>query len=365
MQRCDVVVLGGGIAGVTAAAHLAEGGASVALIEAEPALAQHTTGRSAAQYLENYGGPVNVLLTLASRSSFEQGPYLSTRAMLTIGPVALAGQLEALAATGARQVPSIVVVDSATARQICPALRPAAVALGVYEPDAADIDVALLHQDYVRRLRASGGEIHRGAGRLAPLRAGGNWRVGDLAEAPVVVNATGAWADEVAMAAGVRPLGLTPLRRTAFVVPGPADSGGWPLVYDLAGPFYVKPEPGEALLCSPADETPSPPCDAREEPLDVARAIDLINAATTLDVRHVKRAWAGLRTFSPDRHPVIGFDTEAPGFFWLAGQGGTGIQTAPAQGLATAGLVLDGRLPDHLTGFGVSEAMLAPGRCRA
>lgn len=364
MGSVDVVVIGGGIAGVAAAAHLAEGGATVALIERETALAQHTTGRSAAQYLENYGGPVNIKLTLASRPGFAAGPFLARRAMLTIGTAAQVDSLAQLAADGARQVPSILLIDGAEALSRCEVLLPEAAAAGVIEPDAADIDVALLHQHFVQRLRALDGTIVTGAGAAIPQRRlGGGWSVGEW-HAPVVVNAAGAWADEVAAAAGVTPLGLRPLRRTAFIVPGPPGCGRWPLVYALGDRFYFKPEAGENLLCSPVDETPSEPCDARPEPIDIARAIDAINEATTLGVRHVRRSWAGLRTFSPDRNPVMGFDPDAAGFFWLVGQGGTGIQTAPAQGLVTAGLVLDGALPDSLTALGLDTAMLAPARFR-
>jgi D-arginine dehydrogenase len=363
MRAVDVIVIGGGIAGATAAAHLAEGGARVVLLEAEDQLAHHTTGRSAAQYLENYGGPVNVALTLASRPSFEAGPYLSPRAMLSVGGEADLDELERLAAVGARLVPSIRLVDGDEARRWCPVLRPELVAGGVIEPDAADIDVALLHADYVSRARRAGAEIVAGH-RVREIRADGNgWRVDDRVT-DVVVDAAGAWADEVATLAGARRLGLRPLRRTAFVTAGPEGSGAWPLVHGVDDTWYFKPEAGPSLLCSPADETPSEPCDARPEEIDVARAIDHIQRWTTLDLRHVRRAWAGLRTFAPDRSPVIGFDPEAPGFFWLAGQGGTGIQTAPAQGMATAGLVLDGHLPDALTARGLSPEQLGPARLR-
>lgn len=368
----DVIVIGGGIAGATAAAHLAEGGAAVTLIEAEAQLAHHTTGRSAAQYLENYGGPVNVALTLASRAGFDAGPYLTTRPMLSVGREEDLDGLARLAAAGARHVPSIRLVNGEEARAICPVLRPEVVAGGVFEPDAADIDVALLHADYVRRARAAGASIvtSRRVGRLRRVAAGG-WRVeGEgreavAVQADVVVNAAGAWADLVAQAGGVTPLGLQPLRRTAFVTPAPPQSEPWPLVHAFDGSWYFKPEAGPLLLCSPADETPSEPCDARPEEIDVARTIDAIGAWTTLQILHVRRAWAGLRTFAPDRNPVIGFDPQAEGFFWLAGQGGTGIQTAPAQGLAAAGLILEGKLPAELADRGLEPAGLGPARLRA
>jgi D-arginine dehydrogenase len=196
----------------------------------------------------------------------------------------------------------------------------------------------------------------------------GSWVVttpSEVYETDVVVNAAGAWCDEIAALAGVRPIGLRPLRRTAFTCPAPdgVDVRSWPLVADIDDRFYFKPE-GPQLLCSLADETPSPPCDAVAEPVDVALAIERINEATTLDLRHVRRAWAGLRSFVADRTPVVGFDPEAPGFCWLAGQGGYGIQTAPAMARAAAGLVVDRRLPDDLIELGVTAEGLSPARCR-
>jgi D-arginine dehydrogenase len=228
-----------------------------------------------------------------------------------------------------------------------------------------DIDVAALHQAYVQGMRARGGVIHRATPVVALARQGEAWSVttpSDVFETEVVVNAAGAWCDEVAALAGIPPIGLQPLRRTAFTCPAPegVDVRSWPLVDER---FYFKPE-GPQLLCSLADETPSPPCDAVAEPLDVALAIERINEATTLELRHVRRAWAGLRSFVADRTPVIGIDPLAPGFCWLAGQGGYGIQTAPAMARATAGLVVDRRLPEDVLALGVAAADLSPARCR-
>ncbi len=363
LQRTvDVVVIGGGIAGVTAGAHLAERGLAVVLVEREPHLAWHTTGRSAAQYLENYDGPLNSRLTIASRAGFAEGPFLQTRPLLGFGGPDAVDALRAEAAAGQRLVPSIRFVDGDEVRRICPAIRPEFAAAGVFEPEAADIDVALLHQSYVQRLRAAGGRVVTAAGEVRPRRVDGVWEVGEE-RAPIVVNAAGAWGDVVATAAGVRPIGLQPMRRTAFLCPAPPGSEGWPLAYfHGAETFYIKPEPGGNLLCSLAEETPSAPCDAKPEEVDVALTLDRIDGVTTLGLRHVRRAWAGLRTFSPDRNQVIGFDPDADGFFWLVGQGGTGIQTAPAQGEVTAALVCDGRLPRSVVELGVTEADLSPAR---
>jgi D-arginine dehydrogenase len=361
VQRCDVIVIGGGIAGVGAAAELAERGVRVTLLEREAQLAMHTTGRSAAQYLENYGGPVNRALTLASREAFERGGFLAPRPLLSVGGDEQAPLLRREAALGAELVASIHLVDGEEARRWCPVLRPEQVTIGVLEPEAADIDVAALHQSFVRRARAAGAVIEAAAGEVVPQAGPDGWRAAGWA-APTVVNAAGAWGDVLATHAGIPPVGLRPLRRTAFLVPAPPGAAAWPLVI-WGDRCYFKPESGPNLLCSPVDEVPSEPCDARAEEVDIARALDAINELTTLDVRHVRTAWAGLRTFAPDRNPVIGYaPLGPPGFFWLVGQGGTGIQTAPAQAAACATLVLDEDLPAALTDRGLTAAVLGPGR---
>jgi D-arginine dehydrogenase len=361
----DVVVIGGGIAGAAAAAFLAER-TDVVLLEREPVLAHHTTGRSAAQYLENYGGNVNLRLTVASRAFFTNPPddwattpLVSPRAALNVGTKA---DLDALAAEATAGGAMVTAVSAEEVRALCPALRPTWVAGGVLEPEALDIDVAALHQGFVGHARRRGASIVVSAGVRGLERIGGRWNVltDDRAwEADWIVNAAGAWGDEIAVLAGARPVGLQPLRRTAFTVAAPPDAGDWPLVHAIDGSFYFKPESAGQLLCSPADETPSPPCDARPEEIDIARAIDLINEATTLAIRHVRSKWAGLRTFAPDRAPVLGLDDVVDGFVWHVGQGGTGIQTSPAAGRAVASLVLDGRLPADI---GLTTADLAPRR---
>ncbi len=362
----DVVVIGGGIAGAAAAAFLAER-AEVVLLEREAVLAHHTTGRSAAQYLEHYGGTVNERLTVASRSFFTAPPddwaptpLVSPRAAMNVGTES---DLDALATEATAGGARVTAVSADEAREICPVLRATWVAGGVLEPEALDIDVAALHQGFVGQARRRGAAIVVSAGVRRLERIGRRWHVftddASRWEADVIVDAAGAWGDEVAALAGVRPIGLQPLRRTAFTVASPPDSSGWPLVHAIDGTFYFKPESAGQLLCSPADETPSPPCDARPEEIDVALAIDRINEATTLAIRHVRSTWAGLRTFAPDRAPVLGYDDVVDGFVWHVGQGGTGIQTAPAAGRAVASLVLDDCLPDDL---GLTTADLAPRR---
>jgi len=324
----DVVVVGGGIAGAAAAWALSRAGARVVLVEQEALPGHHATGRSAAVTNETVGHPVVCALARASRpfldappAGFVDHPLLSPRGLLWVAEDP--ASLDDLAASARRIGPEEV-------RQLVPQLRPAwAAAGGVYEAEARSVDVAALLQGYLRGL-----DVRTGAAVAQLARVGGGWRVevgGSVLRCGVVVNAAGAWGDVVASRAGVAPLGLAPLRRTACLVavPDGHDVGGWPLVMDAGGGFYAEPEPG-GLLLSPADETPSPPGDARPEELDVALALDRLRDATTLPVRSVRRAWAGLRTFASDRIPAAGFDPDAPGFYWLVGQGGAGIKTAPA-----------------------------------
>ena len=370
----DVIVVGGGIAGVSVAYELSAR-ANVVLLEREEQLAHHTTGRSAAAYLETYGSPTVRRLTIASRRFFTEPPgelespeLLAPRPLLWIGREARRHVLEAMATAGQALVPSVRLIGADEAHSWCPVLRPEHAAVAMLEPEAMDIDVAALHQVYVRGARRQGGEIVRSSPVTGVRRDGDGWVVSTPSKSlrgDVIVSAAGAWADDVAAMAGVRAIGLQPLRRTAFTCPAPdgVDVRDWPLVADVDDRFYFKPE-GPQLLCSPADETPSPPCDAQPEQADVALAIERINEATTLGLRRVRRAWAGLRSFVADRTPVVGMDPDAPGFCWLAGQGGYGIQTAPAMARATAGLVLDRRLPDDLLAMGISEADLSPARCR-
>jgi D-arginine dehydrogenase len=242
-------------------------------------------------------------------------------------------------------------------------IRPDWVGAGLLEPGASEIDVAALHGGYAGGLRARGGEVHTSSGVVSMTRAGDRWTVtdanGEVHEAPVVVDAAGSWCDAVAEMAGVRPVGIHPLRRTVFTIAPPAgvDAAGIPLFADVSGTFYVKPE-GPQVLCSPADEVPSEPCDARPEEVDIAKAIDVINAATTLDIRHVRSSWAGLRNFVADRSPVAGFDDAVDDFFWFVGQGGYGIQMAPALAQAGSALVRTGNLPEELIARGLDADAL-------
>jgi D-arginine dehydrogenase len=358
-DRADlrIGVIGGGIAGASAAYHLIshESRPSVVLLEAEAQLGHHTTGRSAAQYIENYGATAIRPLTRASHQFFadpppdySDGTLLSPLPILTVCTPGQEEVFERDLAAGQASSAGVSELSIAEACAMAPLLKPDAFGRAMIEAGASDIDVAALLQCFVRGFRALGGQLATAArvdaATAAPGRPG-RWLL-DTTTGPVevdlVVNAAGAWGDVVAETAGVEPVGLQPLRRTAFMVASPfAESVGWPMLSDADLSWYLKPD-GPQFLCSPADETPSAPLDAKPEELDVAVAIDRINAVTTLDIRSVRSSWAGLRTFVPDRSMVLGPDTDQPTFIWCVGQGGNGIQTAPAAGRLLTELSLDG-----------------------
>jgi D-arginine dehydrogenase len=366
----DIIVIGAGIAGTSVAAHLAETH-QVVLLEREERPGYHATGRSAALFTEIYGSAAIRALTRASRKflfqpppAFAQGPLTRPRGCLHIGTAA---QIELLHKF--RSAPDIAratrALSPAEARELCPVLREDYVAGGVYEPDSSDIDVAALHQGYLRLFRAREGRLVNNAEVHALTRMDQGWRVAAGTEtyaAPVVVNAAGAWADVIAQLAGIAPLGLEPRRRTVVLVdPPPGESvSAWPFVSDIEERFYFKPEAG-SLFISPADETPTAPVDAQPDEWDVATAVERVETATTLRIHRLKARWAGLRTFAADRIPVVGFGS-APGFFWLAAQGGYGIQTSPALSLTAAALVRGLPLTEDLLASGVDSAALSPAR---
>ena len=379
MERCDVIVIGGGIAGVSAAARLADAGMQTVLVEAESSLAYHTTGRSAAQYLENYGNDTVRRLTLATRpflaeppDGLADGPLLGPRPLLKAGREGRVDELRHEVEHAKELVPSTRFVDGDEAREILPILAND-IAGGLYEPDSQDIDVAGAHQAYVRWLRRNGGIIHLSAPVTELNRTANGWTVTAgprQLQAPVVVNAAGAWGDRLGSLAGAEPLGLHPLRRTIAiaVIPehfNPADVSRWPLTSfePDRGPMvgYCKPEPG-GLMVSPADETPSEPCDARPEEIDVARGLASLAEYTTLDARHVRSTWAGLRTFTADRTPVSDFDSHREGFFWLVGQGGYGIHTSDALAQITCSRIAGTGWPSGLKEIGLHPEDLAADR---
>lgn len=354
MNRFDIAIVGAGIAGASLAYFIgAFGGGSVVLLEAEHAPGYHTTGRSAAFWEPTYGGAGVVPLSAASRSFFDSPPrgfsahpLLSPRGALHVAGPGNDGALPALAADFARFGVATEPLDAAAMAARYPILGGGWERAGLLEPDCHDIDVAGLHTGFLAGARRYGATVACNARVEALARDGADWRIsttgGDFV-ARIVVDAAGAWGDSLAELAGVRPLGLTPLRRTLVVVDiDPAPPPDLPVVFDAAGSFYFKPDAGRVWL-SPHDEIADVARDAAPDEIDIAVAIDRFERATTARVRRIERSWAGLRTFAPDRNPVFGFDAAVPGFFWCVGQGGFGIQTAPAAGEMAARLLL--RLP--------------------
>ena len=367
----DVIILGAGIAGASVAYELAAT-RRVLLLERESQPGLHATGRSAAIFSETYGNVVVRGLSRASRAflftppqGFADAPLVSPRATLFIAPP---DQVETLRAM--RNDPDVAAgtepMSPAEALARVPILRPECVAEALFEPGACDIDVNGLHQGFLRGFKARGGKLICDVAAGALDRKGNTWRViakSATYEAPVLVNATGAWADETARRAGARPLGIEPKRRTVALVDPPpgVDIRSWPLTIDAKETFYFKPDAGR-ILVTPADETPSPPCDAQPDELDIALGIDRLQTMTTLNVRRVVHKWAGLRSFAPDRTPVVGFDPRAEGFFWLAGQGGYGMQTSSGMARTAAALIRGEDLPADIRAQGVTPAALSPKR---
>lgn len=373
-RQADVLVIGAGIAGASVAAHLALR-CAVVVLERESQPGYHSTGRSAALFSETYGNPVIRALTRASRAflldtpqSFTSGPLSRPRGSLFIATTAQIPALEVFA--GLPDVAPITHrIDVHRARALCPILREETLAAALLEPGSADLDVQALHQGYLRGLRGRNGRVVCDAPIAALEYTQGAWHVYAGVEewvAPIVVNAAGAWADEIAQLAGLPRIGLVPCRRTALLLAAPPRCAieSWPMVIDIDELFYFKPEAG-SLLLSPGDETPSEPTDAQPDDWDVAVAIDRMQTATTLEIERPQAKWAGLRSFTPDRAPVAGYSTAAAGFFWLAGQGGYGIQTAPALSRAAAALVLNEPLPEDLLSAGVQADELSPARLQA
>ena len=358
----DVVVIGAGMAGASLAAELAPH-ARVLLVEAEDRPGYHTTGRSAAFREECYGGPDVVSLTLASGDYLSDGGFLTPRNGLY---VARSGQEDAIEAFLARFADAEVTIErlgrGALERRL-PGVRPGW-DHALLQPNCADIDVGGLHQHYLSLARSNGVVLRTRHRLQTAQRDGDGWRLdfgasGEVA-CDIVANAAGAWADHVASLLGARPLGIQPLRRTVAQLrtdpPAPADL---PLVLDLAGDFYFRPESGRLWL-SPHDETPSDPCDAAPEEMDIALAIDRFQNVVDWRIEAVEHKWAGLRSFSPDRLPVYGYDRDVRGLFWFAGQGGYGIQTAPAAARLGAQLLAD--LPRDAMTQALDANLYAPER---
>ncbi|WP_109123699.1 FAD-binding oxidoreductase [Dyella sp. C11] len=372
LHDADVIVLGAGMAGASVAYFLAPH-VRVLVLEREEHAGVHSTGRSAALFSETYGSTQVRALTRAARRFFDhppegfaQHPILAPRGSVSIGTREQMEKVHALHADMAPRTRGLRVVDAAWLQSTVPVLRPEAAHIGLYEPGAADIDVNELHQGFLRGLRSRGGSLKFNVGIQSIEREQGQWLVdaGDARyRAPLLVNAAGAWVDQVAALAGVAPIGIQPRRRSAFLFEAPAgvDIAHWPFVMDLDESFYFKPDAGLLLGC-PANADPVEPHDVQPEELDIAIGIHRIEQATTLTIRRPTRTWAGLRSFVADGDLVGGFAPNADHFFWVAAQGGYGIQTSAAMGEASAHLVLGRALPAHLLDAGVTADMLDPRR---
>jgi D-arginine dehydrogenase len=373
----DFLVVGGGIAGLSAASRLARHG-RVVVLEAEDALGYHSSGRSVSFSHYGIGNTAVRGLTAWSRPFFERQPegfcpsplcrvapslYMATEAMLPA--------LGALHAEMSRFTDETRFITGEEIAALCPVVRtgPGAVVRGILDPTGLKLDSDALLQSFARAVRSAGGEIATGR-RIASIeRVAGEWSVssegGEQWSAPVIVNAAGAWADRVAELAGVRPIGLKPKRRTIIVVDPPAgmNVSSWPFVHTAVSDFYMLPEAGQ-ILVSPVDEVDDDPCDAQPEDYDIALAAYQLEQYTTLSVTRIAHRWAGLRSFVADRVPTAGFDPDAEGFFWLVGQGGYGLQTAPAMAAIVESLATGGAWPEGLEGLGVTPEQVRPDRLR-
>lgn len=370
-DRYDVAIVGAGIAGASLAWHLAPT-RRVLLLEAESQPGYHSTGRSAAMFMESYGAPQVRALTRASRSflaappaGFADTPILSPRGALYVAWHGQERELDTTAATLRATGTTIERLDAAQTLERVPVLRREGLVGALFEADAMDIDVHALHQGFLRGARRAGAVLRNDARLVAAGRRRGTWRLrcadGSEAEGAVLVDAAGAWADAVAQLCNVAPLGLEPRRRSAFTFEAPSaiEPRDWPVTAGIDETWYFKPDAG-VLLGSPANADPVLPHDVVPEELDIAEGIARIEAATTMTIRRPRRTWAGLRTFSPDGELVIGWDRRADGFFWLAGQGGYGIQSCVGAAWLASGLIRGEAPAEPLRGAGVEPARLAP-----
>jgi len=373
MIDTDIAIIGAGIAGASLAWHLAPH-ARVLLLEREAQPGQHSTGRSAAMFMETYGPPQARALTRASRAHYQQppagfcdSPILAPRGVLYVGWEGQQAALEALYTELSQSGAPVGRISAAEALARVPVLRADGLLDAVTEPEAMDIDVNALHQGYLRGLRQSGGALRCKAELLSANRDGANWtltlRDGTTVRCQQLVNAAGAWADAVATLCGAQAVGVQPKRRSAFTFAAPEglDTRRWPTVAAVDDTWYFKPDAGQ-LLGSPANADPVDAHDVVPEEMDIALGIHGIEQATALRIRRPQRTWAGLRSFAPDGELVIGWDRAVPGLFWLAGQGGYGIQSADGAAQLAASLVLGQPLPAHLQQQGVQAAAMSPSR---
>ncbi len=373
-STADFIIIGGGVAGLSAAARLALHG-QVVVLEAEDAVGYHSSGRSAAFYHFGLGNPLVRGLTAWSRpffdappAAFTEVPLATPKAALFIATEAMRAELDDLGAEMRRFTDTVETADEAAMRALCPLLKlgEGGIVAGLVDHGGRSLDADALLQGFARQARSRG--TVRVRHRIARLeQSGAGWtattEAGDSYSAPIVVNAAGAWADHVAEMAGVAPIGLQPRRRTIIVFDPPqgTDVRDWPFIKTPGDVFYILPQ-GNRLLACPNDETDTPPCDAQPEEYDVALAAHLVEEFTTLPPPRLTGRWAGLRSFVKDRMPVAGFAPDAPGFFWLAGQGGFGLQTSPAMSALAEALILGSDWPSGLAELGVTAEAVSPNR---
>ncbi|GEO83602.1 MULTISPECIES: NAD(P)/FAD-dependent oxidoreductase [Alphaproteobacteria] len=372
MQTYDIAIIGGGIAGLSLAYFLGAD-RSVVVLEREESLGYHSTGRSAAEFVLRYNSPEVCKLAAISRDFFDHPPagfsdvpLLSPRGGLMIANVEKRERFEAHFAAEQMKTDGLQRLSVDEAVTMMPILDPAYVADAYYDPEFWDIEVECLLQGYGKGVRRAGVEIRQKAGVNAARDDGRHWRIdteiGSVA-ARIVVNATGGWVDPTARLFGLAPLGIIPHRRTAILVdlPDGVDARTMPEINELDDEFYIKPDAGR-LLVSPADETPCEPGDVQPEELDVAWAVHHLETSTTMDVRRVAKSWAGMRSFAPDRLPVVGFAKDHARFFWLAGQGGYGILSSPALGALAAALLTASEAPEDFARAGLAPTTFSPQR---
>ena len=373
MLETDFLVVGAGIAGAGFAYFSAPTG-RVTIIDMEDQAGYHTTGRSAAFYAETYGGAKLQPLTTASKTfflnppvGFAAQPILTPLGALHVFREDQRNRAECLFNEMREELPGIALLDGQAVRERVPFLGQSKLAGGIDDPDCGNLDVAALHQGFLKGAKNAGATLLLGAGFESASYEAGSWAVQTRAgkiKAKTIVNAAGAWGDDVAERASVRPVGLSPLRRTIATISNPAGlpfKKDGPVIIDVDENFYFKPE-GAGYLVSPADESESPPCDAQPDIEDIALAADLFERATGATVGKIEAKWAGLRTFAPDRAPVIGFADDNDGFFWNVGQGGYGIQTAPAWSALASALALSMPIPENLTRHKVRAELYNPAR---
>ena len=367
-NKFDIIVVGAGIAGASVAAHLAET-RRVLILEMEDRPGFHTTGRSAATFEPNYGPPPILAFTRASHAffmnppqGFADGALLMPRSSLFFEAEGQEAYTEKLLASGS----GLEELSEAQALKHFPILRMGYAKRTFLDPHTGDLDVDLLHRGYLKLFKARGGQLFNSAVAETILRAGKDWRVitpQGIFEAEILVNAAGAWGDVVAVKAGVKPVGLQPKRRSIGVIPvddipGVAD---FPLVTDMGETWYAKPQSGKMIVSS-ADATPVDPHDAYADDMAIAEGIERLMNATTIEVNHLDHSWGGLRTFAPDGSPVVGYDPHAEGFFWLVGQSGYGIQSAPALSRTAAAMVLGKKPPQDVMEAGLLLGDILPER---